>query len=97
MITDAGIARLQPIKTLRALALDRTAITDAGLAQFAQPGGLGNVRHLYLSRTRITDAGIRHLDALPSLQGVSLDGTRATSASVQRLKKRPELYWITEP
>ena len=26
-----------------------------------------------------------------------LDGTRATAASVQRLKKRPGLYWITGP
>jgi Leucine Rich repeat len=95
-ITDAGLAHLQSCK-LSALALDRTAITDAGLAQFAKPGGLRNVKHLYLSRTNVTDAGIRHLDAIPHLQGVALDGTRATIASVRRLKKRPELYWITNP
>jgi Leucine-rich repeat (LRR) protein len=96
-ITDAGLAHLQANKKLWALALDRSAVTDAGLALFARPGGLRNVNHLYLSRTAITDAGIRHLDTMPHLQGVSLDGTKATNASVQRLKKRPELYWITEP
>ena len=96
-ITDAGLAHLQTNKKLWALALDRTAITDDGLALFGQPGGLSKVNHLYLAGTKITDVGIRHLDTMPRVQGVSLDGTKATKASVQRLKKRPELYWITEP
>jgi hypothetical protein len=96
-ITDAGLAHLQANKSLWALALDRTAVTDTGLAQFANPGGLRNVNHLYLAGTKVTDAGIRQLDAMPHLQGVSLDGTKATKTSVERLKKRPELYWITEP
>ena len=80
---------------LTALALDRTAITDQGLAQFAQPGGLRNVQHLYLAETAVTDEGVRHLESIPHLLGVALHETQVTMEMVRRLKQRPELYWIT--
>jgi len=95
-ITDRGLANLQTLPKLKALALDGTAITDKGLVEFAKPGGLRNVQHLYLESTAVTDAGLRHLDALPKLQGISLTGTRATKVSTDRFKKRPELYWMTD-
>jgi hypothetical protein len=42
---------------------------------------------VYLNRTAITDAGLRHLERLPQLQELWLNGTNVTDEGVKELQQ----------
>src|SRR5205085_9236614 len=83
--TDAGLAALAPMKNLRRLLLDHTAVTDAGLARLAP---LTRLESLNLHATKITDAGLDALAALPRLRSLYLWQTAVTPAAAQKLAER---------
>jgi hypothetical protein len=75
---------------LRWLSLNRTPITDRGLASLAT---LENLETLIVSRQgwtadgfRVTDRSIPHLAKLRSLKQLSLRGADLTEAGVERLR-----------
>ena len=57
-ITDAGLAHLKGLVTMKELDLDGCEITDAGLVHLK---GLSNLKKVILSVTKITDAGVKSL------------------------------------
>jgi hypothetical protein len=64
-ITDAGLAHLEGLNSLRDLQLDDTGVSDAGLAHLR---GMTGLRKLCISLTRVTDNGVLELErALPRL------------------------------
>jgi Leucine-rich repeat (LRR) protein len=82
--TDAALARLTILRSLRWLSLANTQITDAGLAHLKK---LPNLETLRLNDTQVTDAGLNELAALQNLRDVQLAGTQVTDAGVAELKK----------
>lgn len=66
-ITNAGLAYVGKLTTLRELSLNGTGITDAGLIHLS---GLTNLEQLHTDGTRITDQGRARLkQSLPKWQG----------------------------
>jgi len=53
--SDAGLAHIAGLKSLKGLYLDSTQVTDAGLAHIA---GLTELDGLNLEESKVTDAGI---------------------------------------
>jgi hypothetical protein len=45
------------------------------------------LKFLNLSECRITDAGLAHLEGLPELTGIYLNGTRVTATGIEKLRK----------
>jgi len=70
---------------LQAAALSATGISDAGLAHLAKAAKLWLV-HVD-ANPGVTDAGLDSLAKMPELKKVSLRGTKATIAGIDRLKK----------
>lgn len=66
-ITACGLARLQAVPNLVALALSGTAVTDEACAQLAKIKTLEGVS---LDETRVTVAGLRKLKVLPKLRSL---------------------------
>jgi hypothetical protein len=65
-LTDAGLAHVKGLTTLRSLDLSRTRVTDAGLVHLT---GLNQLQILNLTGTKVTDAGVRSLQkALPRVK-----------------------------
>jgi hypothetical protein len=65
-ITDAGLAHLERLNSLKDLQLDDTDVSDAGLAHLR---GMTELLKLCISHTRVTDNGILELErALPRLR-----------------------------
>jgi hypothetical protein len=95
-ITDAGLARLASIPTLRSLNLRRSSyLTDAALTHVAK---LPNIEVLELLYNNFGDAGIEHVAKLPKLRVLDLRGCvlvtdaglahLAACKNLQRLKLR---------
>jgi hypothetical protein len=64
--------------------LERTQVTDAGLANLS---GLKSLERLYLlGDSHVTDAGLTHLRTLTSLEYLFLHGTQVTDAGIANLK-----------
>ncbi len=82
-LTDAGLAHLKPLTSLKALSLTGTQVTDAGLAHLKP---LTNLQTLYLDGTQVTDAGLAHLKPLTNLLWLYLEGTQVTDAGLAHLK-----------
>jgi len=85
-ITDEGLRRLKQselLTRLEFLVLNRTRITDAGLAYLQ---GMKELKRLYLSKTQIGDEGISHLAKLSKLEGIILNDTNITDAGLAHLK-----------
>ena len=82
-VTDAGLAHLTGMDSLKKLYLNYTKITDAGLAHLKD---LKNLEWLELRNTRITDAGLAHLKGLSSLVRLDLSQTKITDAGLVHLK-----------
>jgi hypothetical protein len=57
-ITNAGLAHLERLSSLRYLSLQDTSVTDAGLAHLE---GLPNLQEVDLDGTKVTDAGVTEL------------------------------------
>lgn len=89
-ITDAGIARLAPLKKLGRLILNDTQISGAGLQQLAELPLKDSLWNIGLKNTDITDADLAILPKLPNLVRIDLTGTQVTD---QGLESLPERDW----
>jgi internalin A len=87
-ISDAGVAHLKDVPTLRRLALGGTKVTDAGLKTI---GGLTQLDELYLSGDAITDAGVAHLAKLTKLKKLSVYSKAVTDAAFAHLADMTEM------
>jgi len=90
-LTDADLAPIEEMTSLKSLNLFRTRITDAGLMRLK---GLNHLRTLVLSETEITDAGLAHLADLISLDALDLSNTRITDEGLDRLAGLKNLTWL---
>ncbi|HEV3115961.1 MAG TPA: hypothetical protein VGY58_02830 [Gemmataceae bacterium] len=81
-VTDADLALLPGLATLRILNLHATGISDAGLAHLA---GLGGLQALYLNDTAVSDAGLQHVQRLSALKELGLYHTRVSDAGLAYL------------
>jgi Leucine Rich repeats (2 copies)/Leucine Rich repeat len=80
-VTDAGVAHLARMTSLKGLYLENSQITDAGLASVS---GLTGLETLNLARTQIGDGGLAHLDGLTRLEKLGLENTGVTDAGLVR-------------
>jgi hypothetical protein len=84
-ITDAGLAAIGRLTSLKELQLAETAITDRGLAELSK---LGRLRLLVLRETNITRSGLAALFALTELRELSIsENDQLTDADIQELKR----------
>ena len=97
-VGDDGLEQIAEFKTLKALYLGRTRVTDAGLKRWpggangSEVGGGPALQTLGLSDTAVSDASFDVLATFPHLKSVNLRHTRVTAAGVARLKRsRPDL------
>ncbi len=102
-ITDAGLAQLKGITSLKLLTLDGDIhITDAGLEHLK---GLENLERLDIEASYITDAGLAHLKSLTKLRHLSIrsmmNGTTRVSdnglAYLEAMKKLEGLDLVSIP
>jgi hypothetical protein len=88
-VTDAGLAKIAPLKKLTILHLENTAVTDAGLQHLT---GLEHLEYLNLYATEVSDAGIEQLAALKNLKKLYLWQSNVTEAGAEKLTAaNPEL------
>ena len=74
-LQDSDLARLRPLRDLRALTLEnRTTMTDAGLEHLS---ALKQLAALNLSRTSLSGSGLKHLANLPRLRSLNLGSCSA--------------------
>jgi hypothetical protein len=64
-VSDAGLAHVEKLATLKSLDLHGTKVTDAGLARLA---GLAELEELDLEATTVTSAGVARLAGLTKLR-----------------------------
>ncbi len=85
---DAILTRIAPqlkaLSSISGLHLQRSKVTDAGLASLE---GINNIAQINLERTAITDAGLTHLRNMTHLGALIVSETNVTSAGVASLKK----------
>lgn len=81
---DETLAQVGRLRHVTNLDLDRTAITDAGLAHLE---GLTSLRSLRISDTRVGDAGLAHLKGMTHLSGLFIARTRVTDEGVLGLER----------
>lgn len=87
--TDEDVARIvKHFPRLLGLCLDRTTVTDEGLACLA---GLTNLQFLDLGNTFITDRGLDHLASLPGLHMLRLEHTKISDDGLRILSRAPAL------
>jgi|GEM_PF-1582477 len=89
-ITNESLAALDGA-AIRTLRLDRTAITDSGLARLED---LPQLESLSLQLTPVSDAGLATLARLPHLQMLYLAGSNVTSAGVASLADCQRLRYV---
>jgi len=87
-VTDAGLAHLKQLPTLKSLNLRGTKITDAGLANLK---GLRQLQSLNLTATEVKDAGLENLKGLLQLQSLNLQVTEITDAGLVQLEGLTQL------
>lgn len=85
-ITDAGLASIEGLNSLRDLDLCGCfRLTDAGMVSLGRMTGL---QTLSLICTEITDAGLEHLGRLVQLEVLELGPENVTAAGVAKLRRR---------
>jgi internalin A len=82
--TEAAIAPVARLERVQWLRLDRTPVTDIGLAQLR---GMTSITRLDLDDTRVTDVGLAQLKRLTKLKHLNLSGTQVTDAGVRELRE----------
>src|SRR6185295_2969494 len=87
-ITDASLAVLGRLPSLRQLFLAGTATTDLGLEQLKM---LRQLTHLSLAKTGVTDTGLVQLARLGNLGWLCLSETKLTDGSLPQLTKLASL------
>jgi hypothetical protein len=99
-LTPDVLAQIDRMRSLEALTLTLTRMTDADMANLR---GLASVQELDLTGSRITDLGLENLASLPHLQTLRLNKTEITDAGLMRLRKLSSLgtlelceTWVTE-
>jgi hypothetical protein len=80
---DATLQKLGGLRALQELTLDRSDVTDHGLAYLA---GMARLERLSLRYAAVTDAGLAECSSLP-LRYLLLTGTRVTDESIPALQK----------
>lgn len=88
LIGDEHLPQLAELANLRELVLDKTKITDAGLAPLLK---LTALEHLRLRGARITDQGFREICQLRSLKRLNLPQADLTDAGLAELSSATEL------
>ena len=84
-LSDAGIAHLAKLTGLKTLALDKTAVTDNGLAVVKHFPALEELSLLQCQV--LTDAGLAHIGRLTRLEWLELANTPVTDAGINELQK----------
>jgi hypothetical protein len=84
-VSDAGVAHLARMTSVKGLYLEDSRITASGLAYAHELTGLET---LNLARTQIGDQGLAHLEGLTRLENLGLDGTAVSDAGLVRLLRR---------
>jgi len=87
-LTDAGLAEVARLPSLKALYLKEHRLTNASLAHLAQ---LSSLEELELTIGPLNDAALVHLAKLPSLQYLVLWDDNFTDAGMAHLKNVPSL------
>jgi hypothetical protein len=87
-VTDASMATLRNLPTLRRLKVRGVDITDAGMPYVGEMTGL---RFLDLSYTMLGDVGLENLPALAELEELKLGGDMITGLNLNFLKLLPKL------
>jgi hypothetical protein len=87
-VTDAGIAKLAGIQTLRTLAINSLEITDAAVPSFA---AIPNLKALSLGVSSITDEGVRALAGIERLISLTLGSDHLTDAALTACQDMPNL------
>ena len=82
--TDTALEPVAQLEGVQWLRLDRTAVTDLGLAHLRR---MSSLSRLDLWDTRVTDAGIVQLKGLTRLKQLGLSGTSVTDAGVRDLRQ----------
>ena len=87
--TDAALKHIgEHLQSLTNLGLDRTSITDDGLAFLAT---LKDMRGLNLTATKLTGSGLSHLATLTSMDEMLLNETTVTDQNLKHLALIPNL------
>jgi hypothetical protein len=86
-VTDSCMPHLARFRNLRALWLNRTAVTGSGLGQLRRL----QLDELYLGRTAIRDRDLARLRQLAALESLELRSTRVTDAGLTHLRALPRL------
>jgi Leucine Rich repeat len=86
-IGDTSMSSIARIKSLRYLKINRTKVTDHGLALLKN----SRIESLYVQYDSITDTAIATIVTLSNLQKLDLDGTHVTDAGVTALLKLKKL------
>lgn len=93
MADDSPLGELRGLDELTSLNLDRTPVTDEGLAAI---GKLPNLQDLSLTRTRISNAGIATIVAnFPELVSLRIDETVITDAGFKKLADAEHLVSLS--
>ncbi len=88
-VTEAGLAHLRNLKTLRTLGLRNTPMSDAAMAQISQ---LQSLEYLGFMHAQLTDSGLAQLGRLKRLRHLGLYlCSRYTGAGLSFLKDLPQL------
>ena len=90
-ITDAVVAHLSALTSLKRLDLSGSQVTDAGLAILS---ALTSLQHLDLSGARATDASLEYLSTLTSLEWLDLSDTQVTDAGLVRISTLTSLEYL---
>jgi hypothetical protein len=83
-ISDADLASLRALPTLRAINLSQTRVSDDGMQHLI---GATRLEFLILDQTQISDAGLTILQELRNLRMLGVQGTRVTDAGVAELNR----------
>jgi internalin A len=87
-MTDAGVASMAGMHSLRKLVLSFTKISDASL-YFIQ--AMPRLNLLMLDGTAVTDEGLSYILKLPSLSALYLNGTHITDNATRCLTQMTQL------
>ena len=80
-----ALATVAQLSNLTRLHLDRTSVTDEGLAELQS---LTQLEYLNLYGTKVTDAGVGHLAKLANLRQLYVWRTKVTPEGIARLQSQ---------
>jgi hypothetical protein len=93
-ITDAGLANLSNMLTLKHLLLYKTGVTGSGLVHVAS---LPKLHSVLLQNTLVSDAGVLVFQDSPTLKSLMLGGTLVSEEAFLALKKSLPQCEVTDP